>query len=123
MGEFSRAVGLTPATLRYYERIGLLARPARRGGKRWYDAGALGRARILKAARQAGLRISDLKVLTQSANDPMRRAKVLEARLDATDREIRRLGVARANLARAVACSCSDASQCEIAKDAERTRH
>src|SRR5689334_22556185 len=106
IGELSRAVGLSPATLRYYERVGLLPKPARRGGKRRYDSSALRRAGMLKGARQAGLRIADLKELTQSANDPAKRSAVLSARLAATDRELQRLAVTREILAAAAACDC-----------------
>lgn len=119
---FSQAAGLTPATLRYYERIGLLPKPARRGAKRWYDPSALPRARMLKSARQAGLRIADLKELTQSVNDPAKRSAVLSARLAATDRELQRLASAREILAAAAACDCRDVSACSMAKTAERNR-
>jgi DNA-binding transcriptional MerR regulator len=119
IGEFSRSVGLTPATLRYYERSALMPKPARRCGKRWYDEGALRRARMLKAARQAGLRIADLKLLTQSANDPARRSAVLGARLAATDRELQRLAATREILAAAALCECHDVAACSIAKEAE----
>ena len=122
IGEFSRSVGLTPATLRYYERIGLMAKPARRGCKRWYDESALRRAQMLKTARQAGLRISDLRQLTQSANDPAKRSAVLGARLAATDRELQRLAATREILAAAVACGCHDVAACQVAKEAERAR-
>jgi len=122
IGELSRAVGLSPATLRYYERVGLLPKPERRGAKRWYDSSALRRAGMLKGARQAGLRIADLKELTQSANDPAKRSAVLSARLAATDRELQRLAVTREILAKAAACDCRDVSSCAIAKAAERDR-
>lgn len=122
IGELSKAVGLTPATLRYYERMGLMPAPGRRGGKRWYDQSAIRRARILKAAGQAGLRIADLKQLTQSANDPIQRSAVLSARLAATDRELQRLAATREVLAAAAACDCRDVSACSIAADAEGNR-
>jgi MerR family redox-sensitive transcriptional activator SoxR len=120
IGELSKVVGLSAPTLRYYERIGLMPAPDRRGGKRCYDDAALRRARMLKAARQAGLRIAELKLLTQSVNDPTKRSAVLGARLAATDRELSRLADMREILAAAALCECQDVAACAIAKEAER---
>jgi len=126
IGQFSRAVGLAPSALRYYERIGLLPKAARRGGKRWYDQSMLARARMLKAARHAGLRIADLQQLAQNANDPMSRSAVLEARVAAMDRQLQRLAATREISAAAAECGCNDVAACpmskEAAKEAARTR-
>ena len=119
IGQFSKALGLAPSALRYYERVGLLPKAARRGGKRWYDQNMLRRARMLKAARQAGLRIADLQQLTQNANDPMSRSAVLKARVAAMDRELQRLAATRVMLAAAAGCGCNDVAACPMAKEAD----
>jgi DNA-binding transcriptional MerR regulator len=44
-------VGLSPDTVRYYERVGLLPEPARSAaGYRLYDQAAVGRLRLIKGA-------------------------------------------------------------------------
>ena len=52
IGELARASGLTPDTLRYYERLGLLA-PAHRtsGNFRTYESATLDRLRFIRIAQ------------------------------------------------------------------------
>jgi MerR family redox-sensitive transcriptional activator SoxR len=61
IGTLSRTVGLASSAIRYYERAGLLAKPARQSGQRRYAAAAIGRLRIIKVAREAGFTISETK--------------------------------------------------------------
>jgi DNA-binding transcriptional MerR regulator len=56
--------GLSADTVRYYERVGLLPKPARSAaGYRLYDQDAVGRLRLIKGAQRAGLRLVALLVL------------------------------------------------------------
>ena len=62
-------VGLSPDTVRYYERVGLLPEPARSAaGYRLYDQAAVGRLRLIKGAQRAGLRLRDIGELLQVAD-------------------------------------------------------
>ena len=59
--EVSRKYGLTPDTLRYYERIGLSPTvPRDRGGKRDYDENACQWVELIKWFRSAGVQIEAL---------------------------------------------------------------
>ena len=59
--EVSKKYGLTPDTLRYYERIGLIPPvPRSRGGARDYDAASLGWVELIKCMRSAGVGIEAL---------------------------------------------------------------
>lgn len=61
ISEFARVIGLSPDTLRYYERIGLMARPARdAGGRRVYQPRDLDWARFLIRLRQIGMPITEM---------------------------------------------------------------
>ena len=52
--------GLSPDTVRYHERVGLLPEPARSAaGYRLYDHTAVGRLRLIKGAQRAGLRLRE----------------------------------------------------------------
>lgn len=64
IGELAARTGLTPDTLRYYERLGLL-RPPRRssGGFRLYDQATLDRLRFIKQAQLLGLSLDDIHAL------------------------------------------------------------
>ena len=56
--------GVTPDTVRYYERLGLIT-PAERSpsGYRLYDGEATERMRFIKATQRMGLRLGDIKEL------------------------------------------------------------
>lgn len=59
--EVSQGTGLTPHTLRYYERIGLMI-PVERtdGGHRHYTAAAVEWVTLLRHLRQTGMPIADM---------------------------------------------------------------
>jgi DNA-binding transcriptional MerR regulator len=62
-------VGLSPDTVRYYERVGLLPEPDRSAaGYRLYDQAAVGRLRLIKGAQRAGLRLREIGELLQVAD-------------------------------------------------------
>lgn len=54
-------VGVSPHTLRYYERIGLIAVPRNHAGHRVYDAASVRRLVFLTRMRTSGMAISDLR--------------------------------------------------------------
>ena len=61
--------GLSPDTVRYYERVGLLPEPAcSAAGYRLYDQAAVGRLRLIKGAQRAGLRLREIGELLQVAD-------------------------------------------------------
>jgi DNA-binding transcriptional MerR regulator len=64
IGQLARACGVSPDTLRHYERLQLL-RPARRtpAGYRLYDADAAGRIRLVQAALAVGFTLRELSRL------------------------------------------------------------
>lgn len=64
IGELAARSGLTPDTLRYYERLGLLAPPRRTsGGFRVYPAETLDRLRFVKQAQTVGLTLHEIAAL------------------------------------------------------------
>lgn len=64
IGECAARSGLTPDTLRYYERVGLLAPPRRTsGGFRVYPAETLERLRFIKQAQMVGLTLHEITAL------------------------------------------------------------
>lgn len=113
ISEFSARSGLPASTLRYYEREGLLAAPARTGGKRSYAAADVPLARMLRAARQAGFSIADLRALRTLTGRAERRAW-LSQRLVRTEAAIVNLRRHRDWLAMAAECDCSLGSACEL---------
>jgi MerR family mercuric resistance operon transcriptional regulator len=68
IGELSRRTDCNIETIRYYERIGLLPPPDRRGGRfRRYGAPDIGRLRFIRRARQLGFSLDDVRALLRLA--------------------------------------------------------
>jgi MerR family Zn(II)-responsive transcriptional regulator of zntA len=64
IGELSARSGMTPDTLRYYERLGLLPRAHRTsGGFRVYTDQTLDRLRFIKQAQTLGLTLQEIRDL------------------------------------------------------------
>lgn len=64
IGQVARETGLTPDTLRYYERFGLLPpSPRTSGGFRMYTAATLTRLRFIKQAQALGLSLEQIQDL------------------------------------------------------------
>lgn len=62
IGEVAKQAGVGVETLRFYERSGLLERPARtEGGYRLYDAQALGLLEFIKRAQTLGFTLEEIK--------------------------------------------------------------
>jgi DNA-binding transcriptional MerR regulator len=62
IGEVGWKAGIAPSAIRYYERTGLLPKPARQSGRRRYEPDVLGRLEIIRIAREAGFTIAETKM-------------------------------------------------------------
>lgn len=90
------SIGLSPHTLRYYERIGLIHDVARdAGGRRRYTATDLDWLRFLMRLRQTGMSINEMlryaELRQQGSASQAERCAMMEARLAHVQREIDRL--------------------------------
>ncbi len=86
IAEVSQKYGLSPDTLRYYERIGLIPPvPRTKGGIRDYDEVSCGWVELMKCMRAAGVQIEALTeyaALCQQGDStiPARKALLIEQR-------------------------------------------
>jgi len=66
IGELATLTGLTPDALRYYEREGLLDRPARTPGRfRVFTSSAIERVRFIKRAQALGFTLAEIQELVR----------------------------------------------------------
>lgn len=66
IGELATLTGLTPDALRFYEREGLLERPARTPGRfRIYAPAAIERVRFIKRAQALGFTLAEIQELVR----------------------------------------------------------
>jgi MerR family mercuric resistance operon transcriptional regulator len=68
IGQLAKAAGVNLETVRYYERIGLLAKPARTsGGQRSYSSEDARHLAFVRRARELGFSIDDIRPLLKLA--------------------------------------------------------
>jgi DNA-binding transcriptional MerR regulator len=68
IGTIAEMTGLTPDAIRYYERMGLVPKPARTaGGFRVYPPNTVARLRFVKQAKQLGLELREIRELMAPA--------------------------------------------------------
>jgi MerR family transcriptional regulator, mercuric resistance operon regulatory protein len=111
-------VGVSPDAVRYYERLGLLAAPARSAaGYRRYDEGAVQRPRFVKGAQRVGLRLREIAELLQVVDRGQcpcgHTEALLRERLAEVDAELARLGALRGELVRLLAQAPGEACTVE----------
>ncbi|MFT3839045.1 MAG: MerR family transcriptional regulator [Myxococcaceae bacterium] len=99
IGDLAKAAGLTVRTLHHYEQLGLLA-PARNSGKqRLYDSHDVQRLYRVRALRDLGLSLSEVRDALEGRAAPL--SELLRKHLDGVDAELKRLRRLRAMLAHA----------------------
>jgi MerR family mercuric resistance operon transcriptional regulator len=128
IGEVARASGLTVETIRYYERLGLLARPHRTpAGRRRYMPDVLPRLALIGQGKALGLTLAQVRDLvgrgTSSCSDVHR---TVSAHIAALDQKLAELTDLRTTLveykqACAEALHSDTDPPCPTLKDMERS--
>jgi DNA-binding transcriptional MerR regulator len=126
-------VGLSAATVRYYEHLGLLPAPERTAaGYRQYQQDAISRLRFIKSAQRVGLRLREIAELLAICDQGLcpcgHSEALLRTRMAEIDAQVAALQAVRAELAhvteRYPAAACHDPTAtskwCETAFAEER---
>lgn len=105
IGEVSQASGVGIEALRFYERSGLLGRPARSAsGYRLYDQRVIDRLAFIKRAQTLGFSLDEIKQIIaekHSGKSPCDEVReIVRRRLAELDERMRRMRVYRKELAR-----------------------
>ncbi len=118
IGGLAKAAGVGVETVRYYQRRGLLAEPARPHGEvRRYGNDDVKRLRFIRSAQAAGFTLNEIAELIglDSADDRARARALAQARVAALDTRIEELRRARDALAKlASACASKRGGTCPI---------
>ena len=116
IGEVGRRSGLAPSAIRYYERLGLLPKPARVGGKRRYDVSVLEWLSLIALAREAGFTMAEIKRLvagfTPGTRPAARWQELATRKLAEIDAMVARAERMRAVLRVALECGCFRLEDC-----------
>ena len=124
VSQVARQAGVSPDSVRFYEKEGLLP-PAPRSpsGYRQYDGSTAQRIRFIKGAQEMGLKLTEIRELLDIQDRgacPCGHTKTLvERRMDEIDAEMKRLSQLRANLAAMAELECpattaGDLWECEV---------
>lgn len=109
-------------TIRYYQRRGILATPAARGGWRTYDDEALWRVRYVKDAQALGFRLTEIIELLRDAEKSANFCATIRAKaavkLEEVDRQIAELEARKQQLSTFITtCRAKpDHERCPIAR-------
>lgn len=113
IGEFARQFGIKPATVRYYESLGVLEPVPRVAGSRSYDYRAQASLRVVLALKRVGFslaQIRNLRVVGTEVRTPDRWRQAARKKLEQIDRDIENLQAARRALSESLACECNATS-------------
>jgi MerR family transcriptional regulator, redox-sensitive transcriptional activator SoxR len=119
IGEVSRRSGFAASALRYYEREGLIASLRTSGGQRRYERGVLRRLAFIRAARNIGVGIDEIRVAleglprsrTPTRADWTRLSRGWRGRLDEQIEALVRL---RDGLDSCIGCGCLSLQTCHL---------
>ena len=120
IGELGRRTDTKVETIRYYERIGLLAEPARTAGNyRAYGPEHLNRLSFIRRSRDLGFSLDQVRALLDLSDDRDRSCEavdaVAKAHLAEVDRKIADLRALRRELASMIdRCRCGTVAECRI---------
>ena len=119
IGQLSRRTGCNIETVRYYERVGLLPQPSRRGTYRRYDEEDVGRLAFVRRARELGFTLNEVRALLTLAVGGQEACtdvhEIAAAHLVAVRAKIADLRAMERALAQAVsACDAGGTAQCPV---------
>ena len=115
IGQLSTQASVPASTIRYYERIGVLPKPARMSGQRRYGDEAINRLAVLQLAQACGFNLGEIKMLVQgfTGGSPSERWRNLASRkLKELDRQMEKITLMRRLLHQVGNCECIDLAEC-----------
>ena len=116
IGELAAKSGLPASTIRYWERIGVLPKPARVNGQRRYAPDAVQRLAVLQLAQACGFRLDEIRHLLNGfgpgVKPPRRWHELALRKQQELDEQIARLKAMRRVVERVLQCQCIDLYEC-----------
>ena len=111
IGELSRATGLAPSAMRFYEEEGLLPTARRLSGRRVFDDTALTHLTIVQLAKDAGFTLAEIRRLVNDFGKNRWRSQA-ERKLDEVRLAAARLQTMEQLLEKLLRCECPDIDFC-----------
>jgi MerR family transcriptional regulator, redox-sensitive transcriptional activator SoxR len=119
IGEVARRSGLATSALRYYEQQGLIEAQRAPGGQRRYPRNVLRRLAVIRAARNVGLSLEEVRMALGELPEgrvPTRAdwARLSKAWRDRLDEQIAALLGLRDSLESCIGCGCLSLARCRL---------
>jgi Cu(I)-responsive transcriptional regulator len=120
IGEAARAAGTGAETIRYYEKIGLLPKPARTAGNyRSYGSQEVARLTFIRRARELGFSLDQVRTLLSLSDDRGRSCaevdEIARGHLDAVEHKIADLMALKRELSSVISqCGQGTIADCRI---------
>jgi MerR family redox-sensitive transcriptional activator SoxR len=119
IGEVAARSGMAPSALRYYEEQGLISSSRTPGGARRYARSVLRRLAVIRAARNVGLALPEIRAALETlppgrpptADDW---ARLSQGWRDRLDEQIAALSKLRDGLSSCIGCGCLSLDRCAL---------
>lgn len=114
IGQVAQQSGVASTTIRYYERIGLLAQTERLNGRRCYSSTIFAQLQAIQTAQQLGFSLSEIQDLLQKENQPLpqRWQELAYQKIDELETLIQQAQRMQESLRKGLQCSCENLSDC-----------
>ena len=116
IGQVAERSGLNTSAIRYYERVGLLAPPARASKRRVYTESVLEALALIRLAQDAGFTVAETRMLMHGFDGATpaseRWRKLTREKLVEVAARIERAERMRALLERLARCRCQTLDEC-----------
>jgi MerR family transcriptional regulator, redox-sensitive transcriptional activator SoxR len=119
IGVVATRSGIAPSALRYYEEQGLISATRTAGGARRYPRSVLRRLAVIRAARNIGLSLPEIRTALATLPDGRPPTALDWARLsrqwrDRLDEQIAALTQLRDGLSSCIGCGCLSLTRCAL---------
>jgi MerR family redox-sensitive transcriptional activator SoxR len=119
IGEMAARSGMAPSALRYYEDLGLIVATRTAGGARRYPRSVLRRLAVIRAARNIGLTLPEIRAALDTlppGRPPTAQdwARLSQGWRDRLDEQIAALAQLRDGLSSCIGCGCLSLGTCAL---------
>ena len=116
IGELARTAGLRASAIRYYEKLGILSAPDRKGNQRRYAADALHRLLLIRFAGDMGFTLAEIRIFLSGLRSDVpvgpRWRKLAHRKIKQADASIKRSRQLKSLLQHLLQCRCPSLPVC-----------
>lgn len=112
MSEVAKRTGVPASTLRYYEKVGLIASPGRQGGRRRFVPAVLDQLALIALGQAAGFSLEEIRTMLSPGGGARIDRRKLATKAGEIDATIGQLRAISRGLKHAAACPAPSHAEC-----------